>query len=62
METFQTDSGHPLRCSVECMLAAAACGGLVGLTIGPVATLLCAAGAAWTHWWLIRRASLRRAA
>jgi len=40
-------------------MVAAAIGGLVGLMIGPVATLLCATGAAATHWWLIRCRSQR---
>jgi hypothetical protein len=58
---FQTESIQSGRANIESALAAAAFGGLVGLMIGPVATLFCAAGAAWTHWWLIRRGSLRRA-
>jgi len=59
VEHLQSEPAHLHRSTIECAMVAAAIGGLVGLMIGPVATLLCATGAAATHWWLIRCRSQR---
>jgi hypothetical protein len=59
VEHLQSEPVRLARSSIECALVAAAIGGLVGLMIGPVATLLCATSAAVTHWWLIRCRSQR---
>ena len=61
MEHLRREPAQLPQSNIERALVAGAIGGLVGLMIGPVATLLCAASAAATHWWLIRPRSLRPA-
>ena len=59
MEHLRREPAQLPQSNIERALVAGAIGGLVGLMIGPVATLLCATGAAATHWWLIRCRSQR---
>ena len=62
MERLQSEPVQLHGSNIECALVAGAIGGLVGLMIGPVATLLCASGAASIHWWVLRCRSPRPAA